>query len=392
MHNVLIALTVASYGFIFAQGTNPCSAQERLQKGILSDSAQEIENAIKEGAIINFELTSKSPLLKAVLLKKENAIEALLKAGANPNIMHQGKKLVHYAIKQDALKIATLLVNSRADFSGIVDSGQDAFVYVLTHYDLPTVSGKCDGDWLYVNFDLLYALIKHGYDLRASFSNTDLERNSWYLINKLQKNYFIAFFLNQAKCYPLSHSANTNQIFVLPDGSTWTPLLITIAEALKKGSMTTGLLYSLLNSGANPNLKAKPDGKKEQSPLSYALSNEDKGDVINLLLDNKADIVEGFDMFIKNGGSPDYTIKTRWSATWTLLGIAIDKKNLKAVQLLITAGADLNKPFELYPAFRYQKADDPYYNLRGFHPPIFFAIQEYDTAIAELLLQYGAHL
>ena len=344
-----------------------------------------------------FQKDNRSPLLRAVLQKKDNEVEALLKTGANPNILYLNKPLIHYVIKQGNLQIATLMVNAGADFSGTIDEGQDAFTYISTHTNNPTVSKKGKDDWCYVDCDLLYAFISHGYDLQENFNNNNLQNNAWYLALKNNQAYRIPFLLGQNKEYPLPYSADPNQIFNLSNYSSSTPLLILLDDYLKnfitdesrKKAMSQGLAFPqirhLLKAGANINQIAKPDKENGQhNPLSYALLKKDDGYMIMSLIENGASIEEAFKLFIKNGGSSSYAIHCRWfqsNFTVSLLGIALEQKNIKVIKLLLDAGADVNQ----LTTFLSTKGTSSY-------PPLHYALQLGNPDIIELILDKGGKI
>lgn len=387
------------------------SLQSTLQKAILNDSNIEVENAIKMGARISFEKSSQSPLLRAVLLKKFNATTTLLKAGCNPNITYRDEKVIHYLIKQGALKIANDFINAKADFSGIIEEEQDAFTYVSSHFS-PSIKGQQTQP----HFDLMHSMIKHDYGLKGNFKNKNLLNNAWYLAIKNGDVNNIGFFLSWNKKvkdnpYELSVTGNCNKIFIHQDKTTWTPLLIAIKHYAEHEQKTPYIgsessLLTLMHYGnPDPNKKAKPlIDKPEQNALSFFLLLHESIDtrpetIIKALLDSGACLTEGFDVFISSGGSPNHIIKSGkklgQNFLVSLLWIAINHNDVEAVKFLISKNVDINlniNPFPIPPQRDYNKEKDPSGSIRGLHTPLHFALHKEDTSIAELLIEHGAKI
>lgn len=336
--------------------------KKRLRKAIMDNSAEDIKKAIEAGAIINFDDHSKSPLLHAVLSKKEKAVRALLEAGANPNIMYQGKKLIHNLILNKG-ESTLLFINFGADFSGNIDGQHDLFNYIM---------GGHSGLWSNLQFYLMDMLIKKGNDIKPFYETTDLSKNLFY--QSISNDIAEKKTTIPPSLFFLVHGADKNQIFTRSDGTTITPLMIAVEYCLKNMKETqldtalgkAGSIF--LEYGADINQQAKPIlNKGPQNLLSLLLMQYDKSlkyTVKNLLLKEKVNFAEGVRLFIKSGGNPDLKIETPANQNKALIEIAIDRQDKVVVKMLLDAGA---KPLGLQEA-----------------------LKKPSTKIIELLIQHGA--
>lgn len=371
------------------------SPQDLLRKAIMNDSAEEIKKAVNVGAIVNFEDSSKAPLLHAFLSRKNKAAEALLNAGANPNITFQGIKLVHYFILSGQHRNALLLIKYGADYSGNVDAKQDAFNFVLNNFNGGFYrGGTWSGD---VGSDiLLEAFLKAGSDLNPFLATNDLSKNLWYqsVLNDLKVDIKhippISFFVK--------HGANVNQIFQENNGTSWTPLLMAIDDYFKKISTKAAYQYDtkiideLIKLGANVNQTASPiKAGNLQSPISYTLLKGDsytRSRIVQILLDKDGNWAGGIELFLQGGGDPNSTINTIENGTWTLLGFSVNKQDVQAVKALLKAGGLPNNFNEPYPGRRV--GFDEHASLRGRRfNSLAHALNKHNSEIIELLIQYG---
>ena len=100
---------VYSKAFIALKKIDPL--QYQLNRAILNDSPEEIRDAVNAGANIHQPKIGKAPLLIAVLLKRANAVEALLKCGATVETEHDlDETLARYAAKLGDFKSACILL------------------------------------------------------------------------------------------------------------------------------------------------------------------------------------------------------------------------------------------------------------------------------------------
>jgi ankyrin repeat protein len=92
-------------------------------------------------------------------------------------------------------------------------------------------------------------------------------------------------------------------------------------------------------------------------------------------------------LFINNGAKPNQIIREKDHAgcNWTPLFKAIDLGSNRTVEILLNAGADINKKANPYP-------NQPPLCPNGPQTPLSFAINKGQVQIAELLKQYGATL
>lgn len=331
-------------------------------------------------------------LLKAVLFHDSAKVKSLLNQGHDPNYVYLEKPIVHQALKQGDLEIATLLIKAGAIFSGFFEDGQDAFSYVASRFDTPT-AGKNERP----DFDLLQAMVKHGYDINENFTNKNLNNNAWYQVLKANKVFHIVYFLGLDdqfvnNPYRLLGIANANHVFIHSDGTTTSPLLIALenlTKPIKWPSIGLGTVGSLLKYGkANPNQIVYPKKGTAQSPLSYALENNLRSNgvsTINQLIEGGASLSQAIGLLIKNGGSPNYLIiDSFYKKNTSLLGLAIHYNDIDAVKILLLNKVDVNKHTDPFPYY----ADK---SIEGMlNKPLYLALRQNRNEIAELLLLNGA--
>jgi hypothetical protein len=333
------------------------SSQEILHQAITKGSIKDIKKAIQDGANINIGIGEVPPLLVAVLLGEDIAAQELLNNGANPNISYLNRHIV-FQIKNLELKSLFLkkgLTLSDKEKQDIIDS------------IICNISNNPGQKY----FEMLKIL---GYDIKNSFTSSDLTKNSWF--NALVKHpmnhrngrsitYSDLPSLEYIKLF-ITNGANPNQIFILPDGTTWTPLLLIIDNYLaahKRGAInesyyhtaTNNLLRILLDGGADINQVANPISKdKSESALSLAFAEE--GQVINrhplnldfiilFLIQKNAAVEEGIRLYLENGGSPNKAINFSFMGPMSFMAWAVENNNTKVVKLLLGAGVTVDQGF-----------------------------------------------
>lgn len=363
--------------------------QNNLNAAIANDSYQDIESTIKAGAQINFEQASKSPLLKAMLMRKRKAVKALLEFGANPNILYMEKPLIYWALKNCETEIALYLVKAGADFSGTFDGEQDAFTYVAIN--------------LHGSIDLLSAMVQRGYDIKSNFTNQNLKNNAWYL-SLIHNKRDICYFLNIVKDNPYQPlaQANVHQKFVYENGCIWTPLLIATEQYISgnQPSDAYNMIALLLHAGADVNQSSNISKGVIESPISYVFKKNNPY-LLDLFLQKKPDLVAAFKIFINNGGDKECALKTPFRGESTPLILAISYNDIDAVKLLLKEGVSVNQGADPYPHpqgageiqtyLQNRKLyGDPLEKLRGTHTPLFFALHDNKNEISEILLEHGA--
>lgn len=313
--------------------------QELLHQAITNNSVEDVKKAIQAGANVNQGIGNQPPLLLAVISEKYKAAEELLNNGANPNITYKQKPLFMQLIGPNKLEMANLFLNKALNLSD--QQKQEAINLLLNQpYELDD--------------NVIKALNKLNYNIATNFNDPDLNKNKWYrLLVKhsmgtrqgvpfghagLPGSHLVSFFIK--------NGANSNQIFTLPDNSTWTPLLLIVdsyMQASNQGNINEGhyqsetkkILSILLDAGANINLQATPDNNNE-TPLSLALKSDTKGEIIQFLVKKGASVDQAINLFLQNGGSPQKEILY---PKRTLIYWAVENNNPQAVQLLINAGA-----------------------------------------------------
>ncbi len=252
-------------------------------------------------------------------------------------------------------------------------------------------------------------MIKHGYDTKANFENEKFSNNAWYLAIKDNKINHIGTFLNwggqiKNNPYVLPHPANINGIFILSDGSRWTPVLLGIkyfGEHSKHPSYPHTSFLTLVKYG-NPDLNIKEKSLLNKSPqnaisLLLHLYDATRGrpeEIFKFLIEHKANLTEGFKTYIESGGDPNKIIVSDMSDQKfivSLLWLAIHVNDINTVKYLLSKNVEVNQEIDPYPIPPGGiRAKDSAGHLRGPHKPLYFALQQDDTAIADLLIEHGA--
>ena len=259
------------------------NSQQLLYQAIINDSAEEILDAIINGAEIDLEeIDGRTPLLIAVLTQKPIAILTLLDLGADGTILYEGRSLL-YHVKD--VKSAIALVDAGADFLWVDDMNNNALEKAFWLIDMP-VFPESPEDGL----RLIEKLIDKGYPINNNRSNhRNYEKNALF---SLFTNHHVhqKKELRKALDLLIKKGANVNQL-ICTDRSrkgTITPLML----ALYKGGEEA--VKMLIDAGANVNQKANPrpnEHKISISPIQYAQRYvitgwgwEKKGSAVELLL------------------------------------------------------------------------------------------------------------
>lgn len=101
--------------------------QDMLHKAIIQDSVEGVMQSIQAGADVNLDKDNKSPLVWAVLLKRFMVIEALLKYGANVNVVYLGLPLIQHVYNKGVfnksdMKLAFSLLLNGATVSSVMQN------------------------------------------------------------------------------------------------------------------------------------------------------------------------------------------------------------------------------------------------------------------------------
>lgn len=252
---VLIITCIAIY---YRAETNP---QDCLKTAIMHDSPEEIDQAMLTGADINKKIAGIEPVLMAVMLKKNGALECMLKLGCDAKISHQGRSLAHIAAMADDPKSATLLIKYGAGFRGNIDQTKNMMDYAIW--------GSLYGRERLCYSELIQELINQGWDIAY---NTHGYNGCCSLNEKITNVWWDAiqpYHGTETIKLLLKNKANPNQIIYNNGfkGASWTPLLLAIEKNNNEA------VKILIEAGANVNQSALPRWFtiERHTPLSYAL-------------------------------------------------------------------------------------------------------------------------
>ncbi len=225
---------------VVQQGQEGKTPESILLKAIMAGTADEIKQALQP--VINQGLDEKTPLIWAVLLRKSNAVKALIEYGAEVD-----SSIIRYASQMKDPKTIIEIVKSGADVSKHM---QD---YML-------LSNNCLNQA--VAFELIQELINHGYNINDVWN----------------KNNFI-FRVNNVKIlkFVLDLGANPDNQDIKGLGCN-SPLRMAISNNNRQA------VEILLNAGANIN-----EQSYNGSPLSFAIQ-RGKAEIIELLLERGANL------------------------------------------------------------------------------------------------------
>jgi ankyrin repeat protein len=252
---------------------NP-NAQALLLKAIANDSKEEIMRAIRIGADVNYVQGGMSPLLMAILLKKDEALLFLMEQGAQPN-----KTMFEYAASLGYIKMAYLL----ARIIGLDINGTYCFnstETTLLQYAINNAIGcngcntSCDIVRTTLNegvndyYEVIAMLIKDGAqcddNTTAHFCAVLPPNKAMPLLQELiNRGYNPSSYLSHSVIYSseeilrlvLKNGANPNHVFAVGniEGSICTPLFNAIMDGASQS-----IIEILLNAGADINQKANP--------------------------------------------------------------------------------------------------------------------------------------
>ncbi|MHB9148461.1 MAG: ankyrin repeat domain-containing protein, partial [Candidatus Amoebophilus sp.] len=275
-----------------------------LQLAIDAANVDKVNLLLKHKADVNIAFPDgKSPLLYTLEKEEQGKhalTEALLKAGANPNIVLDTKGLMplHVALQNKDLDKVNLLLKHKADVNIKFADGKSPLLYTLEKEE----QGK---------HALTEALLKAGASPNIALDIKGLTPLHVALQNKdLDKLILL-----------LKHKSDVNVKFA--DGKS--PLLYTL-EKEEQGKHA--LTEALLKAGASPNIALDTKGLM---PLHVALQNKDL-DKITLLLKHKADVNIAF---------PD----GRTPLLYVLEAIGEEEGESELIEALLKHGADVNVKF-----------------------------------------------
>lgn len=263
-------LTVPEYTVAVITMTKLNSAQEMLHKAILDNSAEGVKKAVANGANVNQGKDGKSPLLWAVILKRSNAVEALLECNSDPKVQYLGHPIIHHSINANDPKSASLLIKYGADFSGNVNGSENVMDYAIRNKQI----------------EMIQELINHGWNIH---NDTDGYVGACSLNAKITNVWRAAIYSRSKEVIKLfiKNGANPNQVIYQSGfkGASWTPLLLAIELCDKEA------VKILLDAGANVNQVANPRRYQieHHTPLSFAME-FGCTEIVELLLERGANL------------------------------------------------------------------------------------------------------
>ncbi|RIL06773.1 MAG: hypothetical protein DCC75_10575 [Proteobacteria bacterium] len=279
-----IALAYILTSLIFTFNARAGSGAE-LYEAVLFQDLPKIQSLISKGADVNYIENGRPILGWAAQNGSVKVVEALLKAGANPNIADQGigHTPLMRAIDMQHLEIVRALLGAKADPNAVASDGRSCLMMAVE-------SRKPQ---------IVQALV----DARADVKKVDAEGNSPALAaaqDGMSESLEIIAILGRA-------GAEMNA-----SNAAYTPLVYAVQQGNKD------LVQALLKAGADPNGKTQSG----QIPIQYAL---DDTELLQILLQAKAD--------------PNVVL----ASDSTLLMEAIQNSQTDAAKILINAGADTQR-------------------------------------------------
>lgn len=259
-HPLGVNLTIPEHTAAVITMTKLKSAQEMLHQAIFDNSAEGIKKAVTAGADVNLYRDGKSPLLWAVLLKRTNAVAALLECDADVKCEDN---LVIISLKLRDVKSALLLVKKGADFLTCDenDTGHPNDPKIIPmHYALELLKKN---EQLNILLEFIQEMLNQGFRTK-----------------------YLEPFAASMKGYLHKHTFEQERISRAMSGAQGFVDAIEriLWEYAIKNSESSVNLKDFIKRGANPN-----HGIGSGSPLKLAIQ-EDKKIAIKVLLDAGADI------------------------------------------------------------------------------------------------------
>ena len=315
---------------------------------------------LERGANIDFQETNGyTALMQASIMGQALTTEALLNAGANPNLTasknHQGVTALYLACRASYENIVKLLLNGKADPNIPLSDSKVTplmiachFATMLKDYEIVKLllqAGAYVNAQAIENFGQITALYIAAYNNDTQLASLLLNANAdvnFFDADSMTPMHFACFHGNDEMVKRfLKAGANPN----LCSNDGLSALHIAI-----QNTNNASTIEALLKEGANPNAQTK---SRRTAPLHLACDNGSNEDIVKLLLKAKADT----DVLDSDGHTP--------------LCVATCRGQTKIVELLLKAGA--NTELE---------------DIHGW-TPIFFAVAGGYLPIMKLLLEYG---
>lgn len=158
---IFVFLVISNIGAV----NNPKDlAQDMVYKAIINNSSTEdIQKIIQSGASVNHQRSDgKTPLLLAVLLKRNNLVEFFLKSSAIGS-----EDSIRYMIKSKDAKSAYLLLKYKVNINNYDSLMADALEYAL--------SIKAKKDDFDIALKLIQKIIMQGYTVDSIWTNSNAD-------------------------------------------------------------------------------------------------------------------------------------------------------------------------------------------------------------------------
>jgi len=303
--------------------------QDLLHKAILANSTQDIMQVVQAGADVNLFKDGKAPLVWATILKKYNAVEVLKKCGA---ISPSPENMLYRAILNDSPKEIRDAVQAGADVNHEINNKHPlCWAVVLTKSKAVEAllecgankNTSCSGQML-VN----QATIGRSTEPWSPNGCPCVQYGSLKLVQ-------CAILLGDIKTalILIRHGADYKcNVFL---GCDLLEYVLQYIDPVGIEDMILELIQELFNNGYPVN---------SQFVRSQIINNEitQRPSVWVAAIRSPFTSTKVLELFMKNGANPNQDIREGLDTRTPLL-LAIQENNLRFVQYLLDAGADINK-------------------------------------------------
>lgn len=274
-----------------------------------SDSPQEL--------LINSICNGTTPLTIASAKGHHKIVEALLNHDKNIDYIntspyHRGETALYVAAKYDRAEVVKKLINA----------GGNKDFHVKEGFTPICIAAK------FGNITAVDALINAGVDINLPVKSYT-HKKVYPLVLAVENNH-----INTTVAL-LNAGANTNKLYTEERYKSPVYNSYSLHLAIKNGSNT--IVKVLLDAGADPNSYTEEYPYKK-TPLWFAITFE-RADIVKLLIENGADSIG--DLYLKTPGhlidnckDIKYTDRVKVSPLY----VAVEKDNIKIVEILLTAG------------------------------------------------------